>query len=121
MSAQIQTSRTGPIVNDIGNSTLARESFRFKTTADETDFGGSSTLATWTDESDESDADPLGVFGKDDSIFELPDAGTYDITFVLRSVALMQTRDGVVFLAIVQSGQMIFCWHRAPGDQQMVI
>ena len=102
-SAEIQTSRTGPIVNDIGSGTAARESFRFQTTADETDFGGNSTLATWTDASDESDADPIGVFGKDDSIFELP-AGTYDITFVLRSVASDEDHNAVVFLAQVQSG-----------------
>ena len=102
-SAEIQTSRTGPVVNDIGSGTAARESFRFQTTADETDFGGSTTLATWTDASDESDADPIGVFGKDDSIFELP-AGTYDITFVLRSVATDTDGDAVVFLTQVQSG-----------------
>ena len=114
-SAQIQTSRTGPVVEDIGNSTEARESFRFQTTADETDFGGSTTLATWTDESDESDADPLGVFGKDDSIFELPE-GTYDITFVLRSVHEDAQRNGVVFLAKVQSGVDDILLADATGD-----
>ena len=114
-SAEIQTSRTGPVVNDIGNSTGARESFRFKTTADETDFGGSTTLATWTNESDESDGDPLGVFGKDDSIFELP-AGTYDITFVLRSVAEDTGGDAVVFLAKVESGVDDILLADAPGE-----
>ena len=114
-SAEIQTSRTGPVVNDIGNSTAARESFRFQTTADETGFGGSSTLATWTDASDESDADPIGVFGRDDSIFELP-AGTYDITVVLRSIETDTTGDAIVFLAQVQSGADDVVMADAPGQ-----
>ena len=125
-SAQIQTSRTGPVIEDIGNASQARESFRFQTTADETDFGGSTTLATWTDASDETDADPLGIFGKDDSIFELPVGTTekpaiYDITFVLRSVVADITGNEVAFLAKVQSGADDILLAQSPGTALGVI
>ena len=104
-SAQIQSSRVDVVVTDFGSGTI-RSTLRFQTTADETDFGGSDSLATWTDADDQSDIDVAGVFRRDDSVFELP-AGTYDISFYLKTdndeLADLQ---GVatIYLAQIQSG-----------------
>ena len=106
-SAQIQSSRVDVVVTDFGSGT-SRSTLRFQTTADETDFGGSDSLATWTSAVDESNIDIVGIFRRPDSVFELP-AGTYDITFVLKTdndedEASPANADATIYLGQIQSG-----------------
>ena len=61
------------------------------------------SLATWTDGDDNSDLDVVGVFRKDDSVFELPE-GTYDITFVLKTNNDEDGSEATIYLAQIQSG-----------------
>ena len=100
--AQIQSSRVDVVVTDFGSGTI-RSTLRFQTTADETDFGGSDSLATWTDADDNSNIDVAGVFRRDDSVFELP-AGTYDISFYLKTQTDESDNDATIYLAQIQSG-----------------
>ena len=104
-SAQIQSSRVDVVVTDFGSGTI-RSTLRFQTTADETDFGGSDSLATWTNADDQSDIDVAGVFRRDDSVFELP-AGTYDISFYLKTQMDAQASEGgdaTVYIGQIKSG-----------------
>ena len=101
--SQIQSSRVDVVVTDFGSGTV-RSTLRFQTTtADETDFGGSDSLATWTDGEDNANLDVVGVFRRDDSVFELPE-GTYDITFVLKSSDDEDADAATIYLAQIQSG-----------------